>query len=63
MESYIVRVYRREDGGRKRLVGTLEGADGVGQQRFHSVDELCALLLNGGRTATGSAVGTAIEQP
>ena len=44
MESYIVRVYRREEQGNSPVRGVVEKVDAVGQDAFGTKEELWKLL-------------------
>lgn len=44
MESYVVRIYRRDPKEPRRLVGVVEQAGAEGEQAFRDLDELLALL-------------------
>lgn len=44
MESYIVRLYRRDAGQTGNLVGLVETVGKDEQRPFHSADELVAIL-------------------
>jgi hypothetical protein len=44
VESYVVRVYRRQSGKKRQLVGVLEGPQLDGSQAFSSVEELWEIL-------------------
>lgn len=44
MESYIVRVYRRDDQRLDEVVGMVEMVGWNGRRPFHSLSELCEIL-------------------
>jgi hypothetical protein len=46
MESYVVRIYRRDAGSPQNLVGLVELVDVNEEKSFVSFDELRAILVN-----------------
>lgn len=53
MDSYIVRIYRRDQQKSSRLVGTVEQVGAKGQKAFHGMDELCTILSKQRRRRRG----------
>ncbi len=47
-ESYIIRVYRREDKDARNLVGTVEVVETQEKKPFNNFDELRAILAQRG---------------
>ena len=45
MENYIIRIYRRDHSDPERLTGILESVERETQYPFHTLKELCALLV------------------
>lgn len=50
MDSYIVRIYRREKKKPRVIVGTVERPEIDGKMAFSSLDELWEILSHDGRT-------------
>jgi hypothetical protein len=48
MESYVVRIYRRDPKNRRKLAGVVEQAGASGEQAFHDLKELMAILASAG---------------
>ncbi len=46
MESYIIRIYRREKDDLQKIAGVAEIAGIEGMKRFNSLDELLNILLS-----------------
>lgn len=46
MESYVVRIYRRDPDDSQRLDGMLEAVESEARHAFHGRDELWALLVS-----------------
>ena len=46
MESYVIRIYRREDGEPQRIVGLVEFPESGGTERFGNMTELMSILLS-----------------
>jgi hypothetical protein len=44
VDSYVVRIYRRDPKEPRRLTGVVERAGGEDQTAFHDVEELLAIL-------------------
>ncbi len=44
MDSYVVRIYRRDPKDPRRLVGLVERAEARGEQAFRNSEELMAIL-------------------
>jgi hypothetical protein len=44
METYIVRIYRREENRPHDLIGIVEAVGAGSNRAFRSVDELCTIL-------------------
>ena len=44
MDSYIVRIYRRDPKNPKKTVGVVERAEGEGKRAFHDLEELMSVL-------------------
>jgi hypothetical protein len=53
MNTYIVRIYRRDARDPQQIVGRVEDAESGDRQTFHNASELVRLL--GGRGAEASA--------
>lgn len=51
MESYIVRVYRRDPKEPARMSGLVEIVESRARRAFHGSEELWAILAEAGRTA------------
>ena len=45
VESYIVRIYRRQGGAKRQLVGLVEAPSLSGSQGFTSMEQLWEILL------------------
>lgn len=65
MDSYVVRIYRRD---RQTLTGLVESVDTRTSEPFHSAEELWAILINArscprkvSSTALGSALGEDLQ--
>ena len=50
MDSYVVRIYRRDPKDPRGLVGVVERAGAEGEQTFHDLTELMAILASTGTT-------------
>jgi hypothetical protein len=64
LQSYIVRVYRRDAKNPRRLVGVIEEVGGEGKQAFNTPDELWQLMTSRkrrGRDSGRSSPGRAHE--
>ena len=48
MESYVVRIYRRDPKDPRTLVGVVEQAEAAGGKAFHDAEELIAILVSTG---------------
>ena len=46
MESYVIRIYRREDGEPQRIVGLVEFPESGVTERFGHMTELMGILLS-----------------
>jgi hypothetical protein len=46
MDSYVVRIYRRDQKDPHKSVGVVERAEGEGEQAFHDLEELMAILAS-----------------
>ena len=46
MESYVVRIYRKDAKDPRKLVGEVERAEQDGKQTFHGADELLRILVS-----------------
>lgn len=58
LKSYIVRIYRQEQGNPGKLVGTVEEPPLTGKRAFTDLDELWEILNPGtGRKSQGSGSG------
>jgi hypothetical protein len=49
LDCYIVRIYRKQENDPRALVGLLEEVGKQGNKAFSSIDELCELLVQGGK--------------
>ncbi len=49
METYVVRVYRRDPARPDEIVGIVEQVGMEGSRRFHNMDELNAILTAQGK--------------
>jgi len=49
METYVVRVYRRDPSRPREIVGIVEQVGMEGSRRFHNLDELNAILTARGK--------------
>ncbi len=58
MDNYIVRIYRRDPRHPERLVGVVENVERESQQRFHTVHELLAILVESNAGRLRSSKGT-----
>ena len=56
MDSYVVRIYRRDPENPRKSVGVVERAEGEGEQAFHSLDELMSILQSQGSSPGASKV-------
>jgi len=45
MENYIIRIYSRDHSDPERLTGALESVERETRYPFHTLEELCALLV------------------
>ena len=45
MENYIIRIYRRDHSNPERLTGLLESVERGTRHPFHTLNDLCALLV------------------
>ena len=45
MENYIIRIYRRDHSNPERLTGLLESVERQTRHPFHTLNDLCALLM------------------
>lgn len=62
MESYVVRVYRRDEKDSEKLAGLVELADREEQKPFVSFAELRQILSSTGKIAQGSSERSAKQQ-
>ena len=44
MDSYVVRIYRRDPKDPRKSVGVVEQAEGKGERAFHNLEELIGIL-------------------
>lgn len=57
-DSYVVRIYRREETDSRKVVGVVEMIEDNQQQGFSNLDELCSILGAGkGGKKRGKTVG------
>lgn len=47
MESYIVRIYRGDEGKSRKIVGIIEGIDSEEKRAFENIDDLWRILTKG----------------
>ncbi len=45
LESYVIHIYRRVPGDPKGIIGTVEIAGAGKEQAFHSLREVCDILM------------------
>jgi hypothetical protein len=45
VESYVVRIYRRQGGAKRRLVGLVQSPGVAGTKGFESVEQLWEILV------------------
>jgi hypothetical protein len=45
MENYIIRIYRRDHSDPEKLTGLLESVEKETRHPFHTLSDLCALLV------------------
>ena len=45
MENYIIRIYRRDHSDPEKLTGLLESVERQTRYPFHTLNDLCALLM------------------
>ena len=48
MDSYVVRIYRRDSKDPRGLVGVVQRAEVAGEQAFHDAEELMGILASPG---------------
>lgn len=49
MESYIIRIYRRDKDMPQNIIGTIEDVDVGGTRPFHSTDDIAGILTGEGK--------------
>lgn len=59
METYIIRIYRRDPRDPQQIVGRVEDAENGDKQTFHDAEELVGLLQSAGAAAPQVADPTA----
>ena len=50
MESYIIRIYRRDKDMPQNIIGTIEDVDVGGTRPFHNADDVAAILTGEGKS-------------